>query len=136
MDEIITYEDTHPGAYFRINGVDILHYIKKDGLKWSWNNIDSAKTGRSTMDGKMHIARVAQKVRFDIECIALYRAEQLTIMNLINPVWVQVETNLHPLYEYNIAQYYSNNKQGTVGSIDQHTGASIWPGITFPLIEQ
>lgn len=136
MDEIITYADAHPGAYFRVNGVDILHYIKEDGLKCQRNDIDSSKSGRSTMDGVMHRARVAQKFRFDFECIDLYRAEELILMNLINPVWVQVETNLHPLYEYHSAMYYSNNVPATISSIDPETGNSLWTGISFPLIEQ
>lgn len=136
MDDVITYADAHPGAYFRVNGVDILHYIKEDGMNWQRNDIDSSKSGRSTMDGVMHRARVSQKFRVDIECIDLYRAEELILMNLINPVWVQVETNLHQLYEHQVATYYSNNVPATIKHIDPDTGDSLWTGIRFPLIEK
>lgn len=88
------------------------------------------------MDGVMHRARVAQKFRADMDCIPLYRADELMLMQLINPVFVEVETNLHPLYEYHIAQYYSNNVPATISSIDPETGNSLWTGISFPLIEQ
>lgn len=136
MDDIVTYADAHPGAYFRINGVDILRFLKKDGLKWQRNDVDSSKSGRSTMNGVMHRARVAQKFRADMDCIPLYRADELMLMQLINPAFVEVETNLHPLYEYHIAQYYSNNVPATVSIINNKTGVSLWTGITFPLIEQ
>lgn len=122
--------------YFRINGVDILRFIQEDGLVWQRNDIHSSKSGRNTMDGTAHIARKAQKFRADITCIPLNRADELELMALINPVFVTVETNLHPLYENQTAQYYSNNVPATVSQVDIETGESLWTGISFPLIEQ
>ena len=46
--------------YFKINGVDILHLTEQNGIEWSRNDIDSAKSGR-TMDATMHRGRVAIK---------------------------------------------------------------------------
>ena len=57
-------------------------------------------------------------------------------MALINPEFVTVETNLHPLYGSQMAQYYSNNVPASISYVDPDTGESVWTGISFPLIEQ
>ena len=121
--------------YFKINGVDILHYTEENGVEWSRKDIDSANAGR-TMDATMHRGRVAIKYKANIKCMPLYRAEEITLMQLILPEFVTVETNLHPLYEVHSARYYSNNVPATIARIDPDTGESLWTGISFPLVEQ
>lgn len=121
--------------YFKINGVDILHLTQEGGIKWQRNDVESPNAGR-TMDATMHRGRVAQKYRADITCMDMNRAEELALMALINPEFVTVETNLHPLYESQTAQYYSNNVPASISYVDPDTGESAWTGISFPLIEQ
>lgn len=121
--------------YFKINGVDILPYVKESGIKWQRNDIDSANTTR-TMDGIMHRGRVAIKFRADFELLDLHTEDAMKILNLILPEFVEVETNVHPLYGYVIASFYSNNVPVTCKTIDKETGDAIWTEISFPLIEQ
>lgn len=121
--------------YFTINGVDIFRFTEENGIEWSRDDIDSPKAGR-TMDATMHRCRVAIKYKANIKCMPLYRNDEITLMNLILPEFVTVETNLHPLYEVHSAQYYSNNVPATISTIDPDTGESLWVGISFPLVEQ
>ena len=121
--------------YFKINGVDILPYVKESGIKWQRNDVESQKAGR-TMDAVMHRGRVAIKFRADFELLDLHTEDARMIMNLIIPEYVEVETNEHPLYDYLITSFYSNNGPATCVTIDKETGVSIWTGISFPLIEQ
>ena len=121
--------------FFRVNGTDILPYIKESGMKWQRNDVDDPKTGR-TMDATMHRSRVATKFRVDFEAIPLNSEQTRFLMNLIMPVFVDVETNLHPLYGYFRGYFYSNNVPATCMMIDKKTGGVIWTGITFPLIEK
>lgn len=121
--------------YFKINGVDILHYTEEKGIEWSRNDIDSSKAGR-TMDATMHRGRVAIKYKANIKCMPLCRTEEQTLMRLILPEFVTVETNLHPLYDAHLARYYSNNVPSTISTVDPDTGESLWVGISFPLVEQ
>lgn len=121
--------------YFKINGTDILRFVQEDGMEWSRNDLDNAEAGR-TMDGTMHRGRVAIKYKVNIRCLKLYRSEVLMLMNLILPEFVTVETNMHPLYESCVAQFYSNNVPSTVTTADPETGESLWSGISFPLVER
>lgn len=121
--------------YFKINGVDILPYVKESGIKWQRNDVESQKAGR-TMDAVMHRGRVAIKFRADFELLDLHTEDARMIMNLILPEYVEVETNEHPLYDYLITSFYSNNVPATCVTIDKETGVAIWTGISFPLIEQ
>lgn len=121
--------------YFKVNGVDILPYVKESGIKWQRNDIDSANTTR-TMDGIMHRGRKAIKFRADFALRDLHTEDAMKILNLILPEFVEVETNVHPLYGYVIASFYSNNVPVTCKAIDKETGDAIWTEISFPLIEQ
>ena len=121
--------------YFKINGVDILPYTKESGIKWQRNDVESPNAGR-TMDGAMHRGRVAIKFRADFDLRDLHTEDTTMILNLILPEFVEAETNVHPLYGYVIAQFYSNNVPATCMTIDKETGDAIWTEISFPLIEQ
>ena len=107
--------------YFKINGTDILRFVREEGMEWSRNDLDNSEAGR-TMDGTMHRGRVAIKYKVNIRCMDLYRNELMMLMKLILPEFVTVETNLHPLYETVVAQFYSNNVPSTVTTVDHKTG--------------
>ena len=121
--------------YFRINGVDILRYTIDSGIEWSRNDVESPNAGR-TMDATMHRGRVAIKFKANVTCLPLNRDDEIALMELILPEFVEVETNMHPLYAYHYARYYSNNVPATVATADPDTGEIMWTGISFPLIEQ
>ena len=121
--------------FFKVNGQDILPYVKSGGIKWQRNDVESPKAGR-TMDALMHRGRVAIKFRADFDMMDMNTDRCNWLMNLILPEFVEVETNLHPLYGYIITQFYSNNVPASCLIVDENTGSAVWTGISFPLIEQ
>lgn len=121
--------------YFKIDGVDILPYILEDGAKWQRSDLDSDNAGR-TQDGIMHRGRVASKIRWDFSAIPLSTESANILLNLILPEYVEVETNIDPLYGYYLKTFYSNNTPATCMTIDPITGEARWVDITFPLVEQ
>lgn len=118
---------------FKINNVDILPYVAHQGIKWSRNDLDSPEAGR-TLDGIMHRARVATKIRWDITCRPLKSDEASTLLNLIQNEWVTVECT-DPMSGLRTGTFYSNNNPAT-HMLLQEDGTEWWDGITFPLIEQ
>lgn len=113
---------------------DLTPYIAAQGLKWSRNDIDAQNSGRDTQDGLMHRKRVAQKKRLDITCRPLLQAELTTVLNAIEPQWLQV-------------RYYDPKENATVTKI-MYTSTvpasfffddgikQYWTGVEFPLIER
>lgn len=121
--------------YFKINGTDILKYIESNGLKWQRNDVDASNAGR-TMDATMHRGRVAIKIRWDVSLRPLTSADAALLLNIILPEYVEVNTNIDPLYGTYIKTFYSNNVPATCMCVDEDTGEALWQGIEFPLIEQ
>ncbi len=121
--------------YFKVNGVDILPFIKEGGLKWQRNDVDSSKSGR-TMDATMRRSRVAIKYRWDVTIRPLKTDEINMITALIEPVFVDIETNIDPRHGHYYHSFYSNNVPATCVTIDPETGIAIWNEFSFPLIEQ
>ena len=119
--------------YFRINDVDILPYIESKGLKWSYQDIDGPNAGR-TLDGFMTRDKIATKIKWELTIMPLGQDDIKTIMRLIAPVFVTVDTNLDPFYGNRMATFYSNNHPATASIIDE--GTVRWDSITFPLIEK
>lgn len=122
-----------PDMYFRINGVDIMPFIKYKGIKWTRNDIDSANAGR-TLSGLMNRGRVTMKVKLEISCRSLSQTEVQTLFNLIYPEYVTVEY-VDPLFGPRSAQFYSNNVPGTFCML-KPDGTGWWDDISFPLVER
>ena len=114
----------------KINGFDILPYIKHKGIKWTRNDLDGSNAGR-TMDGVMHRERIASKIRLDITCLPLKSEDAALLLNAIYPEYVEVEYT-DPMYGHVYKTMYSNNNPATY--IDTKT--DLWEGIAFPLIER
>ena len=119
--------------YFKINGTDIAKYIAYKGLKWTRNDIDSAKAGR-TLSGKMNRGRVCMKVKIEIKCIPLKQEDVTKLLKLINPEYVQVEY-VDPLLGHRKVQFYSNNVPTTF-CIQDTDGNLLWDDLSFPLVER
>ena len=117
----------------KINNVDMLPYVAHQGIKWQLSDLDGPSAGR-TMDGVMHRARVASKVRLDITCRPLTQAEASIVLKAILPEYVQVEYQ-DPMDGLTRKEMYANNKPATHMLI-QDDGTEWWNGITFPLIER
>lgn len=118
---------------FNINGVNMLPYVAHRGIKWQRSDLDGPSAGR-TMDGKMHRARVATKIRLDITCRPLKSEEARVVLNAILPEYVTVEYT-DPMYGLITKTMYANNHPATHMMI-QENGVEWWDGITFPLIER
>lgn len=115
-----------------INGTDITNFIAFGGLKRGRNDIDGPDAGR-TLDGVMHRARVATKLRYDISCRPLKTAELRILEGLIMPEYVTV-TITDPYYGTITKTMYSNNTTAAF-LIRKKNGSEYWGGIDFPLIE-
>jgi len=117
---------------FTVNGVDMLPFIAKEGVKWQRSDLDAPDSGR-TLDGIMHRGRVATKIRLDVTCRPLTSGEASTVLNAIYPEFVSV-TYTDPMYGTVTKTMYSNNNPASFLMIDEED-TEWWAGITFPLIE-
>lgn len=117
----------------KVNGVDFMPYIAKQGVKWQRNDIDAPNSGR-TMDAMMHRGRVGTKIRLDITCRPLTADEAMTVLNTIYPEYVTVDY-YDPMYGYRYGvQMYANNNPASF--LIEKPEDDWWSGITFPLIER
>lgn len=121
--------------YFKINGIDILPYTEDGGIKWQRNDLDGPNAGR-TMDGVMNRDRLGMKIRWDFTERPLRTEYANIVLNAIYPEYVQVETNIDPMFGTYTKTFYSNNIPATCMTIDAESGVALWSGISFPLIER
>ena len=117
---------------FTVNGVNMLPYIAKEGVKWQRSDLDAPDSGR-TLDGIMHRGRVATKIRLDVTCRPLTSSEAAIVLNAILPEFISV-TYTDPMYGTTTKTMYSNNNPASFLMIDGEN-TEWWGGITFPLIE-
>jgi hypothetical protein len=117
----------------KVNGVDFMPFIAKQGVKWQRNDIDAPNSGR-TMDGQMQRGRVATKIRLDITCRPLKAEEARLVLNTILPEYVHVDY-YDPMSGYRSGvTMYSNNNPASF--LIEKPEDDWWSGITFPLIER
>ena len=116
-----------------VGGVNLVPYVKYNGVKWERSDIDGSDAGR-TMDGVMQRNRVATKVRLDITCRPLTRAEASTVLTAIMPQFVSVTYTDPQLGTDTTKTMYSNNNPATY--LIKKGNSELWDGITFPLIER
>ena len=117
-----------------VNGVDMIPYIFRQGVKWQRSDIDAANSGR-TMDGVMHRGRVCTKVRLDVTCRPLTLSEASIVLRTVLPEYVTV-TYTDPMEGTEVTKVmYSNNNPASF-CVRQKDGTEYWDGISFPLIEQ
>lgn len=117
-----------------INGVDFSSYVQEGGISWSRNDIDSKDSGRTTMDGIMHRARIASKVKLQISCMDLNSTQASRILNAIRPVFIDVSYE-DPEYGLMARTFYSNSPKVNL-QIVYKNGEKLWRGLSFPLIER
>ena len=117
----------------KINGVDFMPFIAKQGVKWQRNDIDAPNSGR-TMDGTMQRGRVTTKIRLDITCRPLTAEEAMTVLHTILPEYVTVDY-YDPMsgYRNNVTMYSNNNP---ASFLIEKPEDDWWSGITFPRIER
>ena len=118
-----------------LNGTwhDLTPYIAIEGLKDQLNAIDAAGSGRDTEDGEMHRHRVAEKMRWDLVCKPLTKAEKNMIYSWVHDESFLVKIDSPLTGEKTIYKVYTNNISSTFKII--RNGDELWAGMTIPLIE-
>lgn len=119
---------------FEVDGVDILPYIEENGIEVTREDLDSAESGRTTMNGLMHRARVAVKTKINVTCLPLPTSKSQILLNAIYPPFVEVRYE-DPREGIVTKMFYSNNVPATAATV-YDDGTVLWTGIKFPLIEQ
>ena len=118
-----------------LDGLDMRPYLAEGGLEIERNDLDSKKTGRATMNGKMYRKRVAVKQKMKLTCRSdLTYDEADIIMRTIAPEWVTVRVTIPGRGEIT-ARFYSNNVP-MICETEHEDGTSTWSGLSFPLIEE
>ena len=125
--KVRTYGST--GSY-----TDLAPYLAHQGLKWSRNDIDSSDAGRDAT-GALHRARVALKIRLDCTCRPLTDSELTTLLQKIQPEWLQVQYYDVQAGATVTKKMYSNNIPATF-LFQRGANTQYWTGVTFPLIEE
>ena len=118
----------------KINGHDYTSLLAKGGVSWKRNNLDSQNTGRTTMDGTMHISRVAVKWTGQFTMLPLTDQQLMSLLNDLEPVFVTVEY-YNPQHGVSTGTFYANNPAMNLIQVEKN-GKMLWDGITFPLIER
>ena len=127
-----------------VNGVNLMQestangrymgpFVALEGYKWQRSDVDGPGAGRQ-LDGDMRRDRIGKKRRIDVTCRPLYTSEAHTVLQAIDPDEFSV-TYEDPQMGVRTCQMYSNNYSGGFKFKDPRTGAELWAGITFPLIE-
>ena len=107
--------------YYRINGIDVLPYLRDEGLIWEENDIDAENSGRA-MNGMMYRGLVARKDKHTLKFRKLSMADAQVVLNALNQEYVTVSTNIHPKSgTKTITMYNSSRKTGVYTMSDDNT---------------
>ena len=120
-------------AIFMVGDEDFSDIVAAGGIKWSRNDIDSAKTSRSKLDAKMHRKRLAIKRKLSVSCMRMGVDRMKALNAAIMPETVSV-TFLDPIAGEHITRTFYGS---TVEATTQITvGDDVyWDGTSFNLIE-
>lgn len=119
-------------ATLQIGGLDLTELVAEGGLKWSRNDLDSDKSGR-TLDGVMHRTRVAMKRKLSVTLRRLDTQQLMAVNQALAPQFVTV-TYLDPLDGAATRVFYSSTVEAAVQTVAG--GRTFWDGVTFSLIER
>lgn len=116
-----------------VNGLNMVPYIFREGLKWQRSDVDGPGAGRQ-LDGNLRRDRIGEKIRLDVTCRPLTDEQQRTVLQAITPEKFLVTYTDPQKGERTNVEMYSNN-YSTGYKIKRHNGTVLWEGCTFPLIE-
>lgn len=120
----------------KFDGVDFTWILGEGGIRWSRNDLDSAKTGRN-LSGHMNRTRVAVKRKLVISnCKRLTTAQIKALNAAIYPPMIRV-TFLDAItgVEYT-GTFYGSSVEATTQIYDDVTDETYWVGTSFSLIER
>lgn len=118
---------------FLIDGVDFSFILTEGSIQWSRNDIDSNKTGRSTLNGKMLRKRIAYKRKLRVSSgKRLDTATMIALNKALLPATIKV-TFLDALLGEVTKEFYGSTVEATTQIY--MNGETYWTGTTFALIE-
>ena len=120
-------------AYLRLNGFDVLPYIKDKGLRWEEIDIEGRNAGK-TLDGKDHPDTLSKKRSLQIDCGGMNLAAANQLLNAISPDTFILETDIDPKYGTTSFEVKCKRKPATCLAVDK-SGATLWDDISFPINE-
>lgn len=119
-------------AIFKVGSQDFTSMIPEGGIKWSRNDLDSAKAGR-TLDGVMHRKRVSIKRKLGISIRRCSTAELMELNRAICPEYIQV-TFLDAIDGICTKTFYGSTVEAATQIVED--GETYWKDISFSLIER
>lgn len=117
----------------KINGTDVSHYIKVDGVEWSETDIHSDDSGRD-LAGVMHVTVIGSKTTLSLTCTALDANSAKTILALIRTAPPISVTYTDPVTGTDkTGNFYCGDRSGAF--IPRAGGVERWTDLAFTLIE-
>ena len=117
----------------KIEGCDLSPYLAQD-LQWECNDLDSPKSGRSTMDGVMHRSVIGSKVKTQVVCNPVPETVTRRILPLLKQPFFLAEY-LDPEYGVIEKEFYSSKRTCRLRQVYKD-GHELWEGLSFPMIER
>ena len=118
-----------------LSWVDIVPYIKYQGISGSRNDVDGPNAGRVIQDAMMTRDRLATKYKWEITTIPLDNDTAKMIESLLMPEFFRIRTDFFG----NFSQYecYSNNVQKTY-VIRKKAGVTYYDYVklSFPIVQR
>lgn len=114
--------------------VDVTHWLKDQGFKWSRNDIDAQNSGRDTQDGVMHRRRVRSPKRYDLTCRPLTQQELSSLLTLIDYEWLSVRAYDPKTMTKVTKKMYVSTVPATFFYDDGLR--QYWTGVSFNIIEE
>ena len=118
---------------FLIDGVDVSFILTEGSIQWSRNDIDTSKTERSTLDGRMHRKRLAVKRKLRVSSgKRLDTATMIALNKALLPETVKI-TYLDAILGEVTKEFYGSTVEATTQIF--MCGETYWEGTTFTLTE-
>lgn len=118
-------------AKFSINGADFSDCVQQGGLAWTRNDLHKYGSGRS-LDGMMHVHRIAQKRVLKIQCRRLTDARAQQLADALNPTTITVTYSDMQAGTATKTFYGTEVNGGVWGELG---GVLYWDNISFQITE-
>ena len=104
--------------FYRVNGVDMVPYLKEKGFNYDEEDVDADGSGRD-LDGDMHRAVVARKDKHTLSFRELETYETRTVLNAFSTQYVQVQLNFHPKISGTVSlTMYNSSRKSAAFSLE------------------
>lgn len=117
---------------FEIDGKDFSWVLAEGGLKWSRNDLDSEKSGRS-LSGAMQRSRIGIKRKLSVSCMRMPTVKLMELNAALLPTFVKVKY-LDAIDGVCTKTFYGSTVEATTQIYMD--GETYWAGTTFNLIER